>query len=68
MTGDNDASYRAGMKQVSMGMSRAEVIDLVGKPRSCQHFRSDYVKDDTCYWGSWQIVFENGEVTSKNRY
>jgi SmpA / OmlA family len=68
MAGENDASYKAKMRQVTLGMSKADVRALLGKPRDKQVMRTEYGRDDTWYYGSWQLSFENGSLTSKNRW
>ena len=58
------------MKQVEMGMTKDAVVALVGKPRDCQHFQAaSTLKDDTLLLGlAGSVVFEHGQLTSKNRY
>lgn len=62
------------IKEIHLGMTRAQVRGIVGKPDSTQHFESNGLKDDTWYYGtlstkgSFQFVFTNGRLTAKNRY
>jgi DNA replicative helicase MCM subunit Mcm2 (Cdc46/Mcm family) len=69
LSGDNDSRYRSKMKQVEIGMSKGEVRDIMGsKPRDTQVMESEYGKNETWYYGSYQLSFDNGKLTSKNRY
>jgi outer membrane protein assembly factor BamE (lipoprotein component of BamABCDE complex) len=69
VAGENDARYRAKMKRVKLGMTKAEVRRTMGQPpRDRQVFRSEFGRDESWYYGSWQLNFENGELRSKNRY
>jgi outer membrane protein assembly factor BamE (lipoprotein component of BamABCDE complex) len=69
VAGENDARYRAKMKQVKLGMTKAEVRRTMGEPpRSKQVFRSEFGRDESWYYGSWQLNFENNRLRSKNRY
>jgi outer membrane protein assembly factor BamE (lipoprotein component of BamABCDE complex) len=69
ISGENDARYRAKMRQVKLGMSRAEVRRIMGqKPRDKQVFRTEFGRDESWYYGSWQLNFENNKLRSKNRY
>ena len=68
MAGENDRNYRAAMKQVKLGDSRADVIALLGKPRDKQVMQSDFGRSEMLYYGSWQISLSDGVVDGKNRY
>lgn len=64
----------AHISEIKLGMTRAEVRAILGKPDSTQHFESGGSSDDTWYYGtlsskgSYQFAFENGRLRAKNRY
>lgn len=75
----NDADTQSGnvtahISEIQMGMTRADVRAIIGKPDSTQHMDSGGLVDDTWYYGtlsskgSYQFVFTNGRLTAKNRY
>lgn len=68
LSGDNDAKYKASMQQIELGMTKAEVISIAGKPRDVQRMRSELGLDESLYYGSWQLNFTDGVLESKNRY
>jgi len=74
-----DKSDKAGkeatkwMPSVTLGMTRAQVVSLLGKPESDQSFNNDYENSSCIYYGTlsennWQLCFTNGRLDSKNRY
>jgi outer membrane protein assembly factor BamE (lipoprotein component of BamABCDE complex) len=69
ISGENDPRYRAKMRRVKLGMTKAEVRRIMGqKPRDKQVFSSEFGRDESWYYGSWQLNFENNKLRSKNRY
>lgn len=68
ISGENDSQYKAKMRQVQLGMSKKEVRGLLGAPHDKQVFRSESGRDESWYYGTWQLNFENGNLRSKNRY
>lgn len=67
----------AKIGQVSMGMSKDQVISILGTPEDQQHFESQFMgqqsTNDCIYYGSlsstsYQFCFDNGKLTSKNSY
>jgi len=68
VAGENDSQYRAKVRQVKLGMSRAKVRAIMGPPRDKQTMRSEFGHSDYWYYGTWQITFDHGKVDSKNRY
>ena len=69
MTGANDAKYQSGMRWVVVGMSRSEVMTMMGTaPRDRQVIEDGLGKTEYLYWGSWQVTLVNGKVESKSRF
>jgi outer membrane protein assembly factor BamE (lipoprotein component of BamABCDE complex) len=63
----------ASMSQVRLGMTRAQVEAILGKPDSDQSMTSSYDTSSCIYYGTlsdddWQLCFTNGSLDSKNRY
>jgi outer membrane protein assembly factor BamE (lipoprotein component of BamABCDE complex) len=56
------------MRKVKLGMTKQQVRSIMGKPRDKQVFRSEYGRDDTWYYGTWQLSFTDNSLESKNRY
>jgi len=65
---------KAGFSQVEMGMTKSEVVSIMGKPDSGQHFETNVMGDTTTeecyYWGfsAYQLCFTDGLLDSKNDY
>jgi outer membrane protein assembly factor BamE (lipoprotein component of BamABCDE complex) len=68
ISGQNNAQYRDKIKQVKIGMSKAEVRAIMGRPRDVQKFESTYGNSESWYYGSYQLNFEAGKLESKNKY
>jgi outer membrane protein assembly factor BamE (lipoprotein component of BamABCDE complex) len=64
----------AHISEIHMGMTRPEVRAILGKPDSTQHLESGGLVSDMWYYGtlstkgSYQFAFDNGVLTSKNRW
>lgn len=61
------------IKQVKIGDTRREVRKLLGKPEDTQRQESEFGVSDCWYYGvlaekSWQLCFDDGKLTSKNRW
>ena len=68
-TGENDSKYRQKIKQVQLGMSKSEVRQIMGQPpRDKQKMESEYGTSEMWYYGSWQLSFDDGKLTAKNKY
>ena len=50
---------KAAVEQVELGMTRREVIDLIGQPRST----AEHIEIDMLNYGNVWVVLENGVVT-----
>src|SRR5688500_5720254 len=62
ISGENDKDYAKQIKQVQLGMTKQEVKDVMGQPpRDKQSFKSQYGKDESWYYGSWQLNFVDGQ-------
>lgn len=68
LTGKNDNHYRAAIRQVHLGDTRARVIELLGKPRDRQVTRSEFGRHEWLYYGSWQISLTDGVVDAKSSF
>jgi outer membrane protein assembly factor BamE (lipoprotein component of BamABCDE complex) len=68
VAGENDAQYRANIKKVKLGMTADEVRDIMGEPRDKQTTRSAYGNSSFWYFGTYQLGFDDGKLTSKNRF
>jgi len=73
------ARASANINQVHFGMSKDEVISILGKPddngqHSESSFMGDTTTEDCIYYGtlstndSWQLCFTDGQLDSKNRW
>lgn len=64
----------AHISQIHIGMTRAQVRAIIGAPDSTQHLESSGLVSDMWYYGSlstdgsYQFAFDNGVLTSKNRW
>ena len=67
----------ANIGMISMGMTKDQVISILGTPEDQQHFESQFAgtqsTSDCIYYGSlsstsYQFCFDNGKLTSKNTY
>jgi|SRR5215831_19712796 len=65
------------ISEVRLGMTKSEVISILGKPEDAQHFESSFAGDssteDCIYYGTfsdnnWQLCFTDGILDSKNTY
>ena len=68
LTGKHDDRYRAAIRQLQLGDTRARVIELLGEPRDRQVARSEFGRHEWLYYGSWQISLTNGVVDAKSRF
>jgi hypothetical protein len=64
---------QANISSVHLGMTKSEVIAVMGKPESGQQFNTSYGNSSCIYYGTfssndWQLCFDNGRLTSKNHY
>lgn len=64
---------RAKVKKVKLGDSKKEVRAQLGKPESSDRMEVEGTTMDCWYYGvlaerSWQFCFDNGKLSSKNRY
>lgn len=71
---DNVAAH---VGEISMGMTKDDVVSILGTPEDAQHFESAFAGEtttsDCIYYGSlssesWQFCFDDGVLTSKNTY
>lgn len=72
----------AKIDSVDYGMSKQDVIDILGEPEDSQHMEMNMPSElgggtstnDCIYYGGvfaddmWQLCFDNGELSSKNQY
>ena len=74
--GQKNAISRSDAARVKKGMSRREVVEILGKPRDTQTSEDELGKTTYLYYNvkggggalnQWQFVFENGKLRAKNR-
>lgn len=53
---------------VKFGMSTDDVLSIVGEPSNKQEMKSTYGSSEYWYYSNVQICFNNGKVSSINRY
>lgn len=63
----------AKVKKIDMGDSKRRVRKILGKPQSTDRQESEGLTMECWYYGvlaerSWQFCFDNGKLSSKNRY
>lgn len=67
----------AHISEIHLGMTKDEVVGILGTPEDSQHFESAFAgttsTNDCIYYGSlsetsYQFCFDNGSLTSKNTY
>ena len=58
--------------RVRMGTSMQEIEERFGRPDSTQEMRSGFGSSEYWYYNTWgesiQVGFDNGRVTSVNRF
>ena len=66
----NSANVSKLMPQVKMGMTKDQVISILGKPGSAQQFNDSYSNESCIYYGilDWQLCFTDGYLDTKNKY
>jgi outer membrane protein assembly factor BamE (lipoprotein component of BamABCDE complex) len=61
------------VKEVKLGDSKKEVRAALGKPENTDRMESEGMTMECWYYGvladrSWQFCFDDGKLSSKNRY
>ena len=64
----NNPEINKQVAAVPLGASVAEVEAQLGKPDDRQEFNTSAGKDESLYYGQWQLNFTNGKLESKNKY
>lgn len=69
VAGENDAKYAPKIAQVKIGMTKAQVVGIMGKPpRDQQKMESADSTSEYIYYGSYQLTFTDDKLDSKNKY
>lgn len=55
-------------RDIRMGSSPEDVRQMLGEPDNTQEMRTVYGNTDVWYYSGWQVMFDNGRVTSVSRF
>lgn len=64
----NNKALNRKVAKIPLGSSVESVKAKLGKPDSYQVSNTSYGKEESFYYGQWQLNFSDGKLESKNRF
>lgn len=72
LTREQNDKVQSNLSSIYMGESVGDVVFTLGEPDKRQHSETTFdgvvSRSDYLYYGDWQFAFDDGKLTSKNKY